>query len=151
MKKRIIICATPNHTLRLAEKIGRRVRGGEVIELISDLGGGKTTFVRGLARGMGSRDVVRSPTFTLGNEYRTKDLSLHHLDFYRLPEPGIMQNELAEILADDKAVVAVEWGAIVNDILPSDRLTVTIKATGPESRELTFEFPDRLEHLMKNT
>ncbi len=147
MKQRII-SDSADETRRLAEKIGRRLRGGEIIILASDLGGGKTTFVRGLAGGMGSQDAVRSPSFTLGNEYRAKALTLSHFDFYRLKEPGIMRDELAEVLTDPKSVVVVEWGAIVEDVLPEERLTITLRATGHNSRELTFDCPKRLEYLI---
>ncbi len=147
MKQRII-SDSADETTQLAEKIGRQVRGEEVIILVSDLGGGKTTFVRGLARGMGSQDVVRSPSFTLGNEYHAKALTLSHFDFYRLQEPGIMRDELAEALTDPKSVVVVEWGAIVEDVLPEGRLTITIRATGQNSRELIFDCPKRLEYLI---
>ena len=123
------------------------MRGGEVIELVSDLGGGKTSFVRGLAKGMGSHDAVRSPSFTLSNQYRAGGLTLHHFDFYRLAEPGIMKNELAEVLADPRAVVAVEWGDIVGDVLPAKRLTVHIKATAETVREFNFAYPDSLQYL----
>ncbi len=61
---------SPKNTLNLAAKIGSRIKGGEVIELVSDLGGGKTVFVRGLAKGMGSTDQVSSPTFTISREYK---------------------------------------------------------------------------------
>ncbi|PIZ61832.1 tRNA (adenosine(37)-N6)-threonylcarbamoyltransferase complex ATPase subunit type 1 TsaE, partial [Candidatus Saccharibacteria bacterium CG_4_10_14_0_2_um_filter_52_9] len=89
------------------------MRGGEVIVLTSDLGGGKTSFVRGLAAGMASHDLVHSPSFTLSNQYKAGDLTLCHFDFYRLNDPGIMRNELAEVLKDSQAVVAVEWADIV--------------------------------------
>jgi len=125
------------------------MRGGEVIELISDLGGGKTTFVRGLADGMGSHDVVRSASFTLSNQYRAGKLTLYHFDFYRLFETGIMRDELAEALADPEAVVAVEWGDIVTQVLPARRLTVRIKATGEERRDLSFSYPASLSYLIE--
>jgi len=80
-----ITSESPEATEQLAEAIGRRLTGGEVIELVSDLGGGKTTFVRGLARGLGSADVVSSPTFTVSKVYKADKLELHHFDFYRLP------------------------------------------------------------------
>ena len=135
-------------TLELAGQVGRKMRGGEVIELISDLGGGKTTFVRGLARGMGSHDAVRSPSFTIGNQYRAGQLTLYHFDFYRLLEPGIMRNELAEYLADPKAIIVIEWGKIVEDVLPPERLTVSFKALSADRRELTFSCPPKLDYLM---
>jgi tRNA threonylcarbamoyladenosine biosynthesis protein TsaE len=136
--------------LRLAEAIGRKLRGGEVIELVSDLGGGKTTFVRGVASGMGSHDTVRSPSFTLSNEYRADKLTLYHFDFYRLHEPGIMRDELAEILTDPQAVVAVEWGEIVEDVLPQHRITVALKASGDTVREITINYPKDLNYLINN-
>jgi len=134
-------------TLELAAQIGHRLRGGEIIELVSDLGGGKTAFVRGLARGMGSHDPVRSPTFTLSNRYSADKLTLYHFDFYRLSEPGIMRDELAELLADPQAVVAVEWADIVEDVLPAKRVTITLKASGESSRELNFSYPQPLRYL----
>ncbi|HWB38638.1 MAG TPA: tRNA (adenosine(37)-N6)-threonylcarbamoyltransferase complex ATPase subunit type 1 TsaE [Candidatus Saccharimonadales bacterium] len=135
-------------TLELAEQIGRKLRGGEVIELVSDLGGGKTTFVHGLAAGMGSPDIVHSPSFTLSNEYRSDKLTLQHFDFYRLHEPGIMRDELAEILADPINVVAVEWADIVEDILPTNRLTIRIKTTGENERQISLEYADNLKYLV---
>jgi len=123
------------------------MRGGEVIELVSDLGGGKTAFVRGLARGMGSEDNVHSPSFTLGNRYRAGGLSLYHFDFYRLDTPGIMQDELAEVIADPQSVVAVEWGKIVEDVLPAKRLTIRIMASAEDGRDLIFSYPESLGYL----
>lgn len=131
-------------------RIGKRLKGGEVIELISDLGGGKTSFVRGIAKGAGSNDQVGSPTFTLSNLYKTPDLSLYHFDFYRLAEPGIMSEELAETLNDPKAVTIIEWADIVHDILPAERLTVTITATGENSRHFNFAASQKLSYLLEN-
>ncbi len=134
--------------MELAARIGKRLKGGEVIELVSDLGGGKTAFVRGLARGMGSSETVRSPSFTLGNEYKADSLTLYHFDFYRLAEPGIMRQEIAEVLSDPTAVVAVEWAGIVKDVLPAEHLTIHITASGEDSRNLTFTYPEVLAHLI---
>jgi tRNA threonylcarbamoyladenosine biosynthesis protein TsaE len=97
---------------------------------------------------MGSADAVRSPSFTLGNQYRAGDLTLYHFDFYRLDTPGIMRDELAEIIADPQAVVAVEWGKIVGDVLPARRLTIHIKALTENRRDLTFSYPDSLDYLV---
>lgn len=147
MKQQKIVSRSPDETIKLATAIGHKLRGGEAIELVSDLGGGKTAFVRGLASGMGSRDAVRSPSFTLSNEYRSKNLTLYHFDFYRLKEPGIMRDELAEALADPAAIVTVEWADLVEDVLPEKRLRITIKVTGEDSRELIFTYPESLAYL----
>jgi tRNA threonylcarbamoyladenosine biosynthesis protein TsaE len=134
-------------TLALAEKIGSRLKGGEVFELASDLGGGKTAFVRGLAAGMGSTDTVRSPSFTISQEYLGHNLRLHHFDFYRLSEPGIVRNELEEFIHEPDAVVAIEWANIVENVLPAERVKITITATGETKRLYGFEVPDSLTYL----
>jgi tRNA threonylcarbamoyladenosine biosynthesis protein TsaE len=135
-------------TEALATKIGKRLEGGEIIELVSDLGGGKTAFVRGLAHGLGSEDIVGSPTFTLAREYHAGDLTLHHFDFYRLSEPGIVTNELAEFIDDPKAVVAIEWSGIVQHVLPAKRLTLRFTLTGETGRQLDFTYPSELAYLI---
>lgn len=137
-----------DETVRLAAAIGNRLHGGEVIELISDLGGGKTTFVRGLAVGMGSTDKVASPSFTISRQYKAGGKTLYHFDFYRLQDAGIVANELAEVVGDSQAVVAVEWADIVENVLPADKLTVSVRSTGETARELTFTYPESLSYLI---
>jgi tRNA threonylcarbamoyladenosine biosynthesis protein TsaE len=137
-----------DETLDLARGIGQRLKGGEVIELVSDLGGGKTAFVRGLADGMGSQDTVGSPTFTISRQYRAGDLTLYHFDFYRLNEPGIVADELAEVIDDPAAVIAVEWADIVEDVLPEKRLTIEIKTTGETQRDFVISCPGELAYLL---
>lgn len=136
-------------TEQLGERLGHNLRGGEVIELVSDLGGGKTTFTRGLVRGTGSTDRVASPTFTLSREYVAPKFTIAHFDFYRLGEAGILGNELAEIIADPSYVTVVEWGDIVHDVLPQERLTIKLSLSGEDSRQLSFEYPDGLAYLVE--
>lgn len=136
--------------MRLGERLGRKLRGGEVIELISDLGGGKTTFVRGLARGLGTKDPVASPSFTISRSYAAGRLRLDHYDFYRLNDAGVVRYELAESLSDPKVVVVVEWPNVIEDVLPADRLRITIDATGDETRTLSFKAGSKHQHLLKN-
>jgi len=142
------LSTSSENTIELAEEIGRKLRGGEIIELVSDLGGGKTTFVRGLAQGMGSTDSVHSPSFTISNEYTVRELTLHHFDFHRLNQPGIMRDELVELLDDPKIVIAIEWADIVEDVLPTEKLTVKINATGENERKITFDYPENLSYLV---
>jgi tRNA threonylcarbamoyladenosine biosynthesis protein TsaE len=135
-------------TLKIASVIGSKLRGGEAIELLSDLGGGKTTFVKGLAAGMGSQDEVGSPSFTLSNVYRAGSLTLYHFDFYRLSEAGIMSDEIAEVIADPKVVVVVEWPDVVQDVLPAKRVTVRLIPVAENSRRLEFSYPSELSYLL---
>lgn len=132
----------------MAAAVGRRLKGGEVIELVSDLGGGKTVFVKGVAKGMGIKDLVGSPSFTIASEYKAGDLTLHHFDFYRLGEPGIVGSELDEILGIPQNVVAIEWADLVNTILPQNRLSIHIHSLGESDRKLKFHYTKDLQYLI---
>ncbi len=127
--------------------MGSKLRGGEVIELVSDLGGGKTTFTRGLARGAGSTDKVASPTFTISKEYETPNFTIAHFDFYRLDQAGIVADELAEVVHDPAYVTVVEWGEVVHDVLPADRLTITIAQTATGDRTIHCTYPETYRYL----
>lgn len=146
--KRAIESKSYQETLDLGTQIGTRLKGGEVFELMSDLGGGKTAFVRGLAAGFGSPDPVASPTFTVSLVYERSDgKELHHFDFYRLEDAGIMQHEVSEVASEVSSVVAVEWGEVVRSVLPKNTIKVYIKRSGENSREFVFEYPHSQEYL----
>ena len=135
-------------TSKLGFEIGRRLRGGEAINLASDLGGGKTTFVKGLAQGAGSRDAVSSPSFTICNQYQADKLLICHYDFYRLKDAGLIANELHENLTNPKAVIVIEWADVVNEVLPSDSMDLNIAVLGENDRELTFNYPESMSYLI---
>lgn len=136
-------------TEQLGERLGKALKGGEVIELVSDLGGGKTTFVRGLARGARSQDKVASPTFTISKIYQTDDFEIHHFDFYRLHEAGVVADELAEVIGDPKVVVVIEWADVVQHVLPEERLTINFAQTPEGIRELSFTCHEDLSYLLE--
>lgn len=144
-----VITSGPEETEAIAEKLGRQLRGSEVIELVSDLGGGKTTFVHGLAKGFGSTDHVASPTFTISKLYKAGSKEMYHFDFYRLQEAGIMSHEIHDLLGDPDVVIVAEWAEPVHRVLPPDRLTIEFKQKGDTSRELIFTYPESLKYLMK--
>lgn len=136
-------------TERLAGQLARALRGGEVIELVADLGGGKTTFVRGLAEGLGSPDRVASPTFTISKVYKTRDLEIHHFDFYRLQDAGLASFELQDLIGDPGVVVIVEWADVVEHALPEERVTIKIERTGDDTRRLVIQYPESLGYLVE--
>lgn len=144
-----IVCDTPDATQQVAATIGGKVKGGELLAFSSDVGGGKTTFVKGLAKGMGVTSVVQSPTFTISFIHKAEHgRELHHFDFYRLTEPGIMRAELAESLHQPNAVVAIEWGDIVHDILPTHAIRVQIAVLPKgEARLLSIDVPEKYEPI----
>lgn len=139
-------------TKRLGELIGEKLSGGEVIELVADLGGGKTTFTQGLAKGLGSTDNVSSPTFTLSKIYKSHGgLEVHHFDFYRLSEPGIIADQLAESIDDEKVVTVVEWSEIVKNVLPNARITIEFQPTrnNPDERQISLTYSENYANLIR--
>ena len=119
----------------LGAKIGACIAGGESIELVGDIGAGKTTFTKGFARALGITEDIQSPTFTINNQYDTPNGQvLAHYDFYRLSEPGVMRSELAEALSDSQTVTVLEWGDVVADVLPDDTLRISIVPTAEDTR-----------------
>lgn len=119
----------------LGAQIGALVCGGEVIELVGDIGAGKTTLTKGFATALGIDEDVQSPTFTISRVYDSpRGIRLAHYDFYRLNEPGIMRAELDEAVHDSDTVTIIEWAEVVADVLPVDTLRIMIAATAEDSR-----------------
>lgn len=130
---------------QFGQSLAKALRGGEVIELIGDVGAGKTTFVKGLAAGLDIDEDVQSPSFTISRVYETPNgLTLVHYDFYRLQDPGILLNELAENQTDTSSITVIEWADIVEGVLPSDRIRLSITASGENSRTVQFVANDDL-------
>jgi tRNA threonylcarbamoyladenosine biosynthesis protein TsaE len=141
----IIEVKNEQETSELGRRIGDALRGGEVIELTGDIGAGKTTLVKGIALGLNVDQYVQSPSFTINRVYKGRDgISMSHYDFYRLEDAGIMADELSEVIDDKKTVVVIEWGGVVNGVLPKDRLVVRIKAIGESARR--FEINSGGDH-----
>lgn len=138
-------------TERLGTLLGSLLKGGEVIELRADLGGGKTTFVKGLAQGAGSKNNVTSPTFTLNRIYQAKNFAIHHYDFYRLNDAGILADQLAESTNDSKVVTVLEWADIVDEVLPDDRLSIEFQlaADDPHARQIKIAYSQNYAGLIK--
>lgn len=139
------ISTGPEDTEKLAEQLGAKLKGGEVIELKSDLGGGKTTFTRGLVKGTGSSAHVSSPTFTISNVYKAPNFTIYHFDFYRLAEAGLIAHELHDAMEDPKAVIVVEWGGVVASTLPPERISIELKRSGEEERLMNVRYPKQYE------
>ena len=119
-------------------KLGTELQGGEVIELIGDVGAGKTTFTKGLAKGLAITETVQSPSFTISRIYDGR-LELVHYDFYRLNDAGVMALELVDNLNDAEKVVVIEWAETVADILPKERIRIKISSPSETDRVLEIE------------
>lgn len=115
-------------TDRLARRLAELLAPGDVVLLAGDLGAGKTTFARGLAAGLGVREPVVSPTFTLARVYAGR-LEMVHADVYRLDTRAELADLGLDEIAGPDAVVVVEWGDVVRDAFAPDRLEVTLAFT----------------------
>lgn len=136
-------------TLAFAAQVGSHLKGGEVIELIGDLGAGKTTLVIGLARGAGITEQVSSPSFTIRNDYSAKALTIAHFDLFRLNDPGELRELLAETLSEPKTVVVIEWADSLSHILPLDRVKITLRPMDRDSRVLKLSYPLKYAYLFE--
>ncbi|MBF1015396.1 MAG: tRNA (adenosine(37)-N6)-threonylcarbamoyltransferase complex ATPase subunit type 1 TsaE [Candidatus Nanogingivalaceae bacterium] len=120
--------------IEFGREIGSNLEGGSVLELIGDVGAGKTTFTKGLALGLGVLETVQSPTFTISRVYEGDNLTLSHYDFYRLNDYGIMKMELAENLSDPQNITVVEWAGELADILPEKHLKLIFESISEDKR-----------------
>lgn len=131
-------------TAALGEKIGKVLRGGDIIAFRGGLGVGKTTMTRGIAAGMGLSDCVSSPTFTLVNEYRGST-KLCHFDMYRISGDADLESiGFYDYLSQD-CVTVIEWSENIADGLPKGVITVEIKRISDEEREITVIGDERFD------
>lgn len=131
--------SSPEETEALGEELGKQLCGGEVIAYRGGLGMGKTCFTRGLARGLGFKGDVTSPTFALINEYIGGRLPLYHFDMYRITGWDDLYSTGFFDYLETGGVIAAEWSENIENILPQGTVTVTFERTGDNSRKITVE------------
>ncbi|WP_274361860.1 tRNA (adenosine(37)-N6)-threonylcarbamoyltransferase complex ATPase subunit type 1 TsaE [Paenibacillus thermotolerans] len=124
-------------TERLAKHLAMRMGPGYVLALDGDLGAGKTRFSQAVAKALGVKESVNSPTFTIIKEYKGEKLPFYHMDVYR-----ISAEEADELGLDDyffgDGVTVVEWASIIQELLPPERLDVYISVQGATEREFAI-------------
>ena len=140
------ITNAPAETEKIGEALGKNIKPGTVIAYRGDLGAGKTAFTRGLARGLGSTELVTSPTYTIVNEYLGGRMPLFHFDMYRLRSSDDLWDIGWEDYLERGGVCAVEWSENVSDAL-EDPIFITIEKLGEESRRITLEGGETLADL----
>jgi len=127
----------------LGRTFARQLTFPAVFELIGDVGTGKTTFTQGLAAGLGITEPITSPSFTISKRYAFlapdgQPSELVHYDFYRLGDPGLMRDELAETLSSPRSIVVVEWGGDVAELLPATKYQLQIALNPDGTRTVTL-------------
>lgn len=132
------ITHSPEETEKIGEALAKNLQPGTVLAYRGDLGAGKTAFTRGLARGLGCKETVTSPTYTIVNEYLGGRLPLFHFDMYRLASSDDLWDIGWEDYLEREGVCAVEWSENVADAM-ENAITVTIEKLGENTRQITIE------------
>jgi tRNA threonylcarbamoyladenosine biosynthesis protein TsaE len=129
----VLEAPAPEDTRAIGAAVAPLLQPGDALALTGELGAGKTTFVQGLARGLGFTGAVVSPTFTLVREYRGR-LTVYHVDVYRLDRVQDVIDLGFEEMTGDDGVLVVEWGDAVEGLLPAEHLLVELTVPGPDER-----------------
>ena len=149
MKTVKIITKNADETIKLGETLGSVLDRGCVLTFFGDLAAGKTTFTKGLAKGLGISDYVSSPTFTLIHEHKGR-LPLYHVDLYRLNGTEEIETIGLDEYLESGGVTVIEWSERFEGELPDERIDIKIVPTGDDEREITFstlDYEDVLEKL----
>jgi tRNA threonylcarbamoyladenosine biosynthesis protein TsaE len=132
-----IRAATAEDTREVGAALAGLLRTHDVVVLTGELGAGKTTFVQGIARGLGATEHVASPTFTLVREYVSGRVPVAHVDLYRLEREQDVIDLALDELEDGERVLLVEWGDPVAELLADERLRVEFAADPDDARRIT--------------
>ncbi len=118
--------STLEETKKFSKKLANKLKAGDIIGIIGDLGAGKTTISKEIAKEIGVSEIVTSPTYTIVNEYHSGRVPFYHFDVYRIND----SDDLFEIGYEDyffgKGITVVEWADLVEDLLPSDAIIIKI-------------------------
>ncbi len=123
-------------TSSIALKLGQAIKEHTVILLTGDLGAGKTTFTKGIAKGLGVKEIVNSPTFTILKEYHSGRLPLYHFDAYRL-EDGYEDLGFGEYI-DSEALSVIEWPMYMQEDIPEEYLEINLQYIDEQTRTIEF-------------
>jgi tRNA threonylcarbamoyladenosine biosynthesis protein TsaE len=129
-------------TVRVGQRLGELLRQGDVVLLLGEFGAGKTHLAKGVAQGLGSADLVNSPSFVLINEYRAGDrlhnAPIYHVDLYRLDEPAELAGIGLDDVLDEHGVALIEWAERARGLLPQEHLEVQLQHLSDTKRVLRF-------------
>jgi tRNA threonylcarbamoyladenosine biosynthesis protein TsaE len=124
-------------TIEIGAKLGKSLVAGDVVALVGDLGAGKTVLTKGIAKGLGVRNVryVNSPTFVIIKEYKGR-LPLYHFDIYRLNKSSVLDSENFEEYFYGDGVTVVEWADKIRPLLPKRHIEVSLSVAGEGKRKI---------------
>ena len=136
MKEKVIIIRNESETEKFGIELAGKLEPGAVIALEGDLGTGKTTLTKSIARGLGIDDVITSPTFNIVKEYRSGRLPLYHFDVYRIGDVDEMYEIGYEEYFYGDGVCIVEWADLIEDIIPDDAIRIQIEYGDKEGERI---------------
>lgn len=141
--EKLLHIASEKETERIGETIGQAAEPGTVVALIGDLGTGKTTLTKSIAKGLGVTETVTSPTFNIIREYKSGRIPLYHFDVYRIGDPDEMFELGYEEYFYGDGICVVEWADIIEELLPEDAVIIRIeRGADEEEREYRIESED---------
>lgn len=127
-------------TKQIAAELAAKLNGGSVVLLNGDLGVGKTTFSKGIAKALGIKKTITSPTFNICNSYKGTHLFLHHIDAYRLQDKPTTELGLDELIGATNSITVVEWSQYIPQLLVNkNSITVDIAQVKNNTREITIK------------
>lgn len=132
-----MISKSIEETIGAGAKLAKKLKAGDVVALIGNLGAGKTVFTKGIAKGLGVKNVryVNSPTFVIIKEYKGR-LPLYHFDLYRLEKSGVIDSENFEEYFYGRGVTVIEWADKIRSLLPGKYVEVRLTVTGENKRKI---------------
>ena len=146
MEEKIIYSHSEDETISLGNKIAKLVPSGTTILLCGDLGAGKTTLVRGIAKGLNIKEVVQSPTFNIMKIYFKGDRPLIHIDAYRLADIDT-DIGLDEYIGYETGITVIEWPDFIKKLIPDDHIRLTITRIGDNDRKIVVEGTEEMRNL----
>jgi tRNA threonylcarbamoyladenosine biosynthesis protein TsaE len=135
----MFISVNPAETKAVGERLAEKIQTGDVLALVGDLGAGKTQFVKGLAKGLGSTAVVTSPTFTLVHEYLGSRLPIYHFDFYRIESLAALRAIGFDEIVFGDGVSVIEWADRFVDAIPPRARWIKFEIVSDDQRRILFE------------
>lgn len=147
MKK--IFLENEESTKKIGEIIGEKLFNGAILCLNGDLGAGKTTLTKSIAKALKIDEDITSPTFTIVNEYTEGSIPLYHFDVYRIGEPDEMYDIGFDEYINSDGVCIIEWSSIIRDILPKERLEINLNYSGTGREMEIISYGDKYKKLVE--
>ncbi len=147
MKK--IFLENEESTKKIGEIIGEKLFNGAILCLNGDLGAGKTTLTKSIAKALKIDEDITSPTFTIVNEYTEGSIPIYHFDVYRIGEPDEMYDIGFDEYINSDGVCIIEWSSIIRDILPKERLEINLNYSGTGREMEIISYGDKYKKMVE--